>query len=55
MFINLFDIKAIAHIIYLEWDHGGPAIFMVVAYVLRFMRQHNSQNFNVLGPAVPKL
>lgn len=37
MFIDLFDIKAIAHIIYLEWDHGGHAIFMVAAYVLRFI------------------
>ena len=31
------DLRAIANSIYLEWDHGAPAIFMVLTYVLRFI------------------
>ena len=38
-------LRAIAYSIYLEWDHGGPAIFMVLTHVLEFFETTTQPKF----------
>ena len=38
-------LRAIAYSIYLEWNHGGPAIFMVLTHVLGFIETTTQPKF----------
>ena len=53
--MNIKELRAIAYIIYLECDHGGPVIVMVLAYVLRFIETTPQPKFQRARPSSSRI
>ena len=52
---NIKELRAIAYSIYLECDHGGPVIVMVLAYVLRFIETTSQPKFQRARPSSSRI
>ena len=52
---NIKELRTIAYSIYLECDHGGPVIVMVLAYVLRFIETTSQPKFQRARPSSSRI